>query len=460
MNGREAAAIQAAYYARTADAYDAAQVCDGDAHGRALDWLAALITERGYRRVLDVGAGTGRAVIALRSIPGVEVIGVEPVAALRAVGYANGLSEAELVAGDGLALAYGDGAFDVVCAFGVLHHVRDHRRMVAEMCRVARCGVFISDSNNLGQGGFAARMMRRGLRAAGLWRAFDWVRTGGRGYHVSAGDGVYYSYTLLDDGPVIARTFSALAWRRMGPGGGDDVMSAPQLAVFASRAGADPKAHYDAAYFDWQKRSGALGGWSAAGLFGSGVSAGDRVLDFGCGGGYLLAHLACAARYGVEPNAAAREAAAARGVTVFANVGDALAALGPGSIDVVVSDNALEHALEPYRELVALRALLRDGGRMHLVVPCEGIGWRYDAGDINRHLYSWSPQSIGNLVSAAGFEVEVSRAHVHKFPPRIARGLALLGRPVFDAVCRVWGRIDRRWFQVEVRAVRLDDSKP
>lgn len=223
--------------------------------------------------------------------------------------------------------------------------------------------------------------------------------------------------------------------------------------------GSDPKAHYDAAYFEWQKRSGAFGGWAAAGTFGTSVSVGDRVLDFGCGGGYLLAHLACTVRYGVEPNPAAREAAAANGVTVFADVAEALAALGPGAIDVIVSDNALEHALEPYRELVALRALLREGGRLHLVVPCEGIGWQYRADDINRHVYSWSPQSIGNLVAAAGYQVAVSRAHFHKWPPIMVRGiLARMGRPVFDAVCRVWGRIDRRWVQVEVVAVRPADG--
>lgn len=235
MSERDEAALQAAYYTRTAREYDAAQVRDGDAHGRALAWLCEIISARGYVRVLDVGAGTGRAVAALKRMPGVAVIGVEPVAALRGVGTANGLSAGELVAGDGLALAYDDDAFDIVCAFGVLHHVRDHGRVVAEMCRVARHGVFISDSNNLGQGGFGARMVKRALRAAGMWQAFDWVRTGGRGYHVSAGDGVFYSYTLLDEGPAIAGSFPALEWRSTAEREVDGVINSPSLAVFATR---------------------------------------------------------------------------------------------------------------------------------------------------------------------------------------------------------------------------------
>lgn len=122
-------------------------------------------------------------------------------------------------------------------------------------------------------------------------------------------------------------------------------------------------------------------------------------------------------------------------------------AIGPEAIDVVISDNALEHALEPWRELTALLPLLKRGGRIHIVVPCEGIGWKYRADDINQHVYSWSPQSLGNLLKAAGYEVECSRPYIHKWPPRVAYALSRMGRPV-------WGHIDRRWFQVEAVATR------
>ena len=132
----------------------------------------------------------------------------------------------------------------------------------------------------------------------------------------------------------------------------------------------------------------------------------------------------------------------------------ALAAIGPEAIDVVLSDNALEHALEPWRELTALLPLLKRGGRIHIVVPCEGLGWKYRADDINQHGYSWSPQSLGNLLKAAGYEVEYSRPYIHKWPPRVAYALSRMGRPVFNFCARVWGHIDRRLFQVEVVATR------
>jgi SAM-dependent methyltransferase len=223
----------------------------------------------------------------------------------------------------------------------------------------------------------------------------------------------------------------------------------PQLSPRASHS------YYDADYFKWQKELGKFGGWANVDKYRNSVKATDRVLDFGCGGGFLLANLTCAAKFGVEPNASARATATENGVTTFSSPAEALAALGPESLDIIISDNALEHALEPWRELQALMPLLKRGGLFHFVVPCENIGWTYKADDINQHVYSWSPQSFGNLLKAAGFEVIYVKPYIHKWPPKgLGRLLAKLGRPVFNLASRTWGRLDRRWFQVEALARR------
>lgn len=181
--------LQRAYYAATAGQYDAMHVRADDEHGFALTFLASCIGHFGFTSVLDVGAGTGRAPLTLKSAcPKVDIVGVEPSAELRAAGHAKGLSDRELVHGDAMALAFEDGAFDVVCEFGALHHIPDPGRAVAEMLRVARRAVFISDVNNFGQGGPLARLLKQTLDAAGLWRVADWVKTRGRGYTITAGD--------------------------------------------------------------------------------------------------------------------------------------------------------------------------------------------------------------------------------------------------------------------------------
>jgi len=200
MSSQDEVNLQRQYYADTAAKYDAMQISDQDEHQFALAILSAMIEFHGIKSVLDVGSGTGRALRYLKSRhPGVRFVGIEPVEALRKVGHQAGLSPDELKDGDINALAAADGEFDLVCEFAVLHHVPKPKQAVAEMLRVARKAIFISDANNFGQGGLMSRCLKQGINALGLWGVFDWLRTGGKGYHVSAGDGLFYSYSVFND---------------------------------------------------------------------------------------------------------------------------------------------------------------------------------------------------------------------------------------------------------------------
>src|SRR3954469_22961785 len=89
---------QREYYTRTAKHYDAMQVNPADEHGRALAAFIGLAEISGeVGSVLDVGAGTGRGLHKMMERwPKAHVVGIEPVAALREVGYAAGLSRDQL----------------------------------------------------------------------------------------------------------------------------------------------------------------------------------------------------------------------------------------------------------------------------------------------------------------------------------------------------------------------------
>ncbi len=113
--------------------------------------------------------------------------------------YAQGVSPSELLEGDVLALQFEDGAFDMVREFGVLHHVRTPALAIEEMLRVARKAVFISDSNNFGQGSFLRRSIKQVLDRFGLWPLEDLIKTKGRGYTISDGDGLAYSYSVFNN---------------------------------------------------------------------------------------------------------------------------------------------------------------------------------------------------------------------------------------------------------------------
>jgi SAM-dependent methyltransferase len=192
--------IQQRYYAETAHEYNDRHLHRDDEHYFALSLLVAAIEHFGFQSVLDLGSGTGRAPLFIKERnPDITVRGIEPVKELREIGYSMGLSQEELVQGDAADVDANDGDFDVVCEFAVLHHVRHPHVVVSEMLRVAKRAVFISDSNNFGQGAFAQRTLKQLLNALGLWKVADFVKTGGKGYRISEGDGLSYSYSVFND---------------------------------------------------------------------------------------------------------------------------------------------------------------------------------------------------------------------------------------------------------------------
>lgn len=199
-----ASELQRDYYKRTAASFEGAHEQGDSAHNRALELLVGILPTLGAQSVLDVGTGTGRALRYLSAmLPELALSGVEPVDELSRQAVERGLPSGMIRTASGENLPFEDGSVDVVTSFGVLHHVASPEKVLKEMLRVARKAVFISDGNRFAQGRPAARYMKLALHAAGLWPAFDWVRTRGRGYMVSEGDGVYFSFSLFDWLPLL-----------------------------------------------------------------------------------------------------------------------------------------------------------------------------------------------------------------------------------------------------------------
>lgn len=200
------AEIQRAYYAATATAYDEMHVADDDEHGFALAYMLAIVDHLNIKSILDVGSGTGRALRRIKAkAPHVHVVGIEPSIELRNVGYAKGLSSSELIDGDAMNMHFADGSFDLVCEYGALHHIPRPAMAVSEMLRVAKKAIFISDSNNFGQGRGAVRFIKQAINVLGAWPIVDYIKTKGKGYTMSDGDGLAYSYSVFNDYDQVAR---------------------------------------------------------------------------------------------------------------------------------------------------------------------------------------------------------------------------------------------------------------
>lgn len=208
--------------------------------------------------------------------------------------------------------------------------------------------------------------------------------------------------------------------------------------------------HYDKNYFDWQKSIGAFGGEANKVKFQEYIRPTDRVVDFGCGGGFLLSRLECGEKLGIEINPAARENAKGLGIRAVEN-----AALVPNEwADVIISNHALEHVEEPLVELRKLYEKLKPGGKLVIVVPSDSIKMAYDPKDINQHLFSWSPMNLGHLLTQAGFQVLESKPYYHKWFPRYQTVVRVLGWNTFHFLSKMYSRWEDSWFQVRAVAIK------
>ena len=146
------------------------------------------------------------------------VCGIEPVAALLSKAIEAGVPRSvSLVCGTGELLPFADASFDAVCEFSILHHVPNPSKVVGEMLRVARKVIVITDSNRFGQGSTAARWFKLFLYKAGLWGAFNYIRTKGKHYQISEGDGLFYSYSVYDSYELVARWAESVVLVPIGP---------------------------------------------------------------------------------------------------------------------------------------------------------------------------------------------------------------------------------------------------
>jgi SAM-dependent methyltransferase len=166
------------------------------------------------------------------------------------------------------------------------------------------------------------------------------------------------------------------------------------------------------------------------------VAAGERVLDLGCGDGWMCAELAAvgAQPLGVEVAAAAVERARRHHPALefrLAEIGGELP-LEDNAFDVVWASEVIEHVADTARWLSEARRVLRPRGRLLLTTPnhsrlrllAEGIE-RYSE-PLGDHLHLYVARSLRGLLEDFGFtEIEVRAAGGPPLARRMLRARAV-----------------------------------
>lgn len=194
-------------------------------------------------------------------------------------------------------------------------------------------------------------------------------------------------------------------------------------------------------YLDYQKQF-ADGAFLEAKKFASFIRPTDKVLDFGCGGGWILRHLKCAIKVGVELNENAHSFCRENGVDVKRTLDE----VKIQDFDVVISNHCLEHVPYPIGALREIRDKLRPGGSVILVLPLDD--WRvqkdFTGKDIDHHLYTWTPRLLANTLVEAGFTVKSVTVLAYAWPPGWSKLLKILPLSVFNLSCFAMAVLKKR----------------
>lgn len=149
---------------------------------------------------------------------------------------------------------------------------------------------------------------------------------------------------------------------------------------------------------------------------------GRRVLDYGCGPGYLVEHLlrrgasATGADFSAESVRAVNERLSGRANWEGAMLASkAPAAIADASIDIITCIETIEHMFESAREsmLAEFWRILKVGGAVMITTPYEENLMRSmvscpqceQSFHMMQHLRSWSREELADVLKNAGFDV-------------------------------------------------------
>lgn len=143
------------------------------------------------------------------------------------------------------------------------------------------------------------------------------------------------------------------------------------------------------------------------------------ILEVGVGPGWNLVRLPAHRRVGQDVTLAYAGHLLDHGVEFVSS----LLQLSGQQFDVVILSHVLEHLLEPAKMLMQIGPLLKQDGRLLLLVPLESPVRKFSEKDKNHHLVSWNAQTLNEFLAASGYAVhsfKVRRAGYDRFAAEAA----------------------------------------
>lgn len=163
--------------------------------------------------------------------------------------------------------------------------------------------------------------------------------------------------------------------------------------------------------------------------------------EFGCSMGSILHSMPCREKVGIELNDAARNYAH---YELKLDVVRGTSEVPSSSQDFVLSTSVLEHAECPICELRQLHRILKPGGIISVTVPGmapRSMTWK--AGDVNFEFQMFGALELGNLLTAAGFNIRDPKgcfSEITQWPPNTEDIFEKRGLDALIEEAREYGR--------------------
>ena len=193
---------------------------------------------------------------------------------------------------------------------------------------------------------------------------------------------------------------------------------------------------YSRSYFYWYKNIGQLSAVINQKFFNNYINKNDSVLDYGCGGGFLLKKINCKEKYGYEINKYIIKKE--KSLKIYSNFQSI-----KKKFNKILSNQVLPHVLCPRTEIINLKKLLTKNGLMIFMFTCDGPSVQYKKKDINFKCYSWSPMGIGNLFKSCGLKIIKCESFYFKWPPMYEKIYKFFGLKIFNFLSVIYGYVKK-----------------
>jgi SAM-dependent methyltransferase len=136
-----------------------------------------------------------------------------------------------------------------------------------------------------------------------------------------------------------------------------------------------------------------------------GVPLDCKILDYGCGFGQNIYAFKNAVGFDISEYSI--DFCKKKGIDATTDP----AYLIDNSFDCAFSSHALEHHPHPKTMLETIKAKLKTGKNLILIIPYERHGKASLTMDFNQHLYCWTFTTINNLLISCGYNIVSNRYH-------------------------------------------------